>query len=77
MTAEMWTIIGVGDALAGQVISGQRALKYEFGTLATGVRAIEEGLADLRDRIAHLEAWLEGFREAITGHRADRSQTGF
>ena len=70
MTPEMWTIIGVGVALAGLIISGQRGLKSDIRTLATRVQAIEEGQAGLRERMAHLEGLLEGLREAITGHRA-------
>ena len=70
MTPEMWTIIGVGIALAGLIISGQRGLKSDINALAMRVKAIEEGQAGLRERMAHLEGLLEGLREAITGHRA-------
>ena len=70
MTPEMWTITGVGVALAGLIISGQRGLKSAISTLATRVQAIDEGQAGLRERMAHLEGLLEGIREAITGYRA-------
>ena len=46
MTPELWAIVGVGVALAGLMLSGQRRL---------GVRMdrIEKQIADLRERTAH------------------------
>ena len=70
MAPEMWTIVGVGIALAGLIVSGQRSLKSDINALGTRVKAIQEGQAGLRERMAHLEGLLEGLREAITGHRA-------
>ena len=66
----MWTIIGVGFALAWLTISGHRGLKSEICALAMRVKAIEDGQAGLRERMAHLDGLLEGLREAITRHRA-------
>lgn len=63
MTPEIWTIIGVGVALAGLILTGQRSIRKDIGELRTDLTA-------LRERMAHLEGLLEGLREAITHGRA-------
>ena len=62
MTPEILTIIGIGIALAGLILNGQRVLRAEI----TGLRA---EVGQLRERMAHLEGLLEGLREAITHSR--------
>ena len=63
MTPEIWTIIAVGIALAGLILTGQRSIRREIGDLRTDLTA-------LRERMAHLEGLLEGLREAIAHGRA-------
>ena len=84
MTPEMWTVIGVGVALAGLLLNGQRDLSQRMDRLDarmgrldtrmdrldTRMDRLETGHAELRERMAHLEGLLEGLREAVTAHRA-------
>lgn len=62
MTAEFWAIIGVGVALGGLILNGQRGLIGRMDRL-------ELGQGELRERMVHLEGLLEGLREAITRNR--------
>ena len=62
MSAELIGILGVGVALAGVILSGQRRLEARIMTL-------ERGQAEIRERMAKLEGLLEGLREAIAGRR--------
>ena len=69
-------VVAVGVALAGLILTGQRAiraelveqrremttLRKEFGERFT---TLEQHIADLRERMAHLEGLLDGLREAI------------
>ncbi len=70
MTPEMWTIIGVGVALAGLVVSGHRGLGVGMDRLDSRLDRLESGHSELPERMAHLGGLLEGLREAVTGHRA-------
>lgn len=63
MTPGMYTIVGVGIALAGLILAGNRRVDARFERLETSV-------GELRERMAHLEGLLEGLREAITHNRA-------
>lgn len=56
MSPEMYSIIGVGLALAGLVVPKMNAMGKD--------------ITDLRERMAHLEGLLEGLREAISHSRA-------
>ena len=91
-------VVAVGAALAGLMLSGQRAIRAElaeqrrdFNTEQTELRrelaaqrkdfsaelaaqrqefgerftALEQQIAELRERMAHLEGLLDGLREAI------------
>ena len=73
-------VLAVGATLAGLMLSGQRAIRaelaeqrrdfsaelaaqrQEFGERFT---ALEQQIAELRERMAHLEGLLDGLREAI------------
>ena len=56
MSPEIIAIIGTGMALAGLILrQGMR------------IDRLEQGQADLRERMAKLEGLLEGLREAIAG----------
>ena len=63
MTPEIWTIIGVGIALASLILASNRQLSARIERLETRVN-------DLDRRMAHLEGLLEGLREAIAHNRA-------
>lgn len=56
MSPEMYSIIGVGLALAGLMVPKMNAMGKD--------------ITDLRERMVHLEGLLEGLREAITHSRA-------
>ena len=55
MTPEAWTVIGTGIALAAIIIAA-------FASLRNDVR-------ELRERMARLEGFLDGLREAVTGRK--------
>ena len=69
MSPEMIAIVSVGVALAGLILTGQRAMRQEVATLRKDLAAMREDFAPLRERMAHLEGLLEGLREAITRER--------
>ncbi len=76
MTSETWTIIGTGVALATLIIGSTRStwraidvLDKRIDTIAHNRDRLEDGLAELRERMAKLEGLLEGLREAIGGRR--------
>ena len=63
MTPEMYTSVGVGIALAGLILAGNRRVDTRFERL-------EPSVGELRDRMARLGGLLEGPREAIAHNRA-------
>ena len=70
MAPEVWTIIGVGIALAGLILTTHRATRREIAEIRGGIAELRGEIAQLRERMAHLEGLLEGLREAITRSRA-------
>ena len=81
MSGEMITIVAVGVALAGVILTATRGLRQDMARLESrvdgSIKALEsrfDGLerqfGELRERMAHLEGLLEGLREAITGRAA-------
>ena len=77
MSLEIVAIASVGVALAGLILTGQRAMRaelaaqrQEIAALRDDLTALREDFAALRERMAHLEGLLEGLREAITRERA-------
>ena len=70
MSPEIIAIASVGVALAGLILTGQRAMRQEVAALRKDLTALREDFATLRERMAHLEGLLEGLREAITRERA-------
>ena len=59
MTPESYTIIAVGIALAGLILNGQRL-----------IAELRRDLNALGERIARLEGFMEGIRDAIAGKAA-------
>ena len=59
MTPELIAIVTVGVALAGVILTSARGVRQDINELRGEV-------GTLRERMAHLEALLEGLREAIT-----------
>ena len=70
MSPEIIAIVSVGVALAGLILTGQRAMRQEIATLREDLAALREDFATLRERMAHLAGLLVGLREAITRERA-------
>ena len=66
-------VVAVGATLAGLILSGQRTIRAELAAQRKefGERfvALEQHLAELRERMAHLEGLLDGLREAIAIQR--------
>ena len=56
MSPEMYSIIGVGLALAGLIVPKMNAMGKD--------------ITDLRERMEHLEGLFEGLREAVSHNRA-------
>ena len=76
MSPEIIATASVGVALAGLILTGQRAIRTELAiqrretaALREEITTLREALAALRERMAHLEGLLEGLREAITRER--------
>ena len=73
MSAELISVLiavlAVGATLAGLILSGQRAIRAELATqrkeFSERFTALEQQIAELRERMAHLEGLLDGLREAI------------
>ena len=66
-------VVAVGATLAGLILSGQRAIRVELAAqrkeFSERFTALEQHIAALRERMAHLEGLLDGLREAITIQR--------
>ena len=69
-------VVAVGVTLAGLILSGQRAIRAELAEQRRELAAqrkefndrfiaLEQHIAELRERMAHLEGLLDGLREAI------------
>ena len=60
-------VLAIGATLAGVILTSVRGLRQDMQTQMGGLRG---EIAQLRERMAHLEGLLEGLREAITGRAA-------
>lgn len=73
-TPEFIAILAVGVALASLILRQGTRLDGRIDRMNECVEErlgrLEQGQADLRERMAKLEGLLEGLREAITGKRA-------
>ena len=74
MSAESWTIIGTGIALAALIVTMLRALRTDvtkqLDEVRQSVRTLDDRVRNQGERMAKLEGLLEGLREAVTGRRA-------
>ena len=59
MTPEFYAIIATGIALAGLILNNQRA-----------TAELRKDIAALGERVARLEGFMEGIRDAIAGKAA-------
>ena len=62
MSPEFYAVIGAGIVLAGIILTQSARLESRFDRL-------DQGFAELRERMAKLEGLLEGLCEAIAGRR--------
>ena len=80
MSVELISILAVGVALAGVILTGIRGLRQDMARLESRldgrISALEHQFGDLRERMARmeglLEGLLEGLRETIAGRAAVR-----
>ena len=70
MSVELIGIVTVGVALAGVILTSSRGLRQDMRRLDERISGLESQIGELRERMAHLEGLLEGFRESITGRIA-------
>ncbi len=83
MNVELISIVAVGVALAGVILTTTRRLRRDMRDIRQDmarmeawlngrISALESQMGELRERMTHLEGLLEGLREAITGRVAAR-----
>ena len=85
MTPEIYTIVATAIALAGLILNNQRATAKSIAELRRDLNALDKklsqdiaelreqmnrGLAALGERVARLEGFMEGIRDAIAGKAA-------
>lgn len=77
MTPELYAIIATAIALAGLILNNQRAtaqLRDDIKELRKDMNALAErvnrDIATLGERVARLEGFMEGIRDAIAGKAA-------
>ena len=63
MSPEAFTVIGTGIAIIAVVLGSIRPLHARMERL-------ENGVVELRERMAKLEGLIEGLRESVAGRRA-------
>lgn len=61
MSAELIAVIAVGVALAGLMLTGLRAVRFEIRDVRVEVHDVRSHVDDLRERMARLEGLFEGF----------------
>ena len=85
MTPEFYAIVATAIALAGLILNNQRATAKSIAELRRELNGLDEklsrdiaelreqmnqGLAALGERVARLEGFMEGIRDAIAGKAA-------
>ena len=60
LSAEFWAIIGIGVTIVGL---GWQA----YNGLNTSIDALQRDVSNVKERLAHIEGWIEGrFREGTS-----------
>ena len=60
LSAEFWAIIGIGVTIVGL---GWHA----YNGLNTSIDALQRDVSNVKERLAHIEGWIEGrFREGTS-----------
>jgi len=74
MSPEFYAIIATGIALAVLILNNQRAMAKSIAELRRDLNTLAErvnrDIAALGERIARLEGFMEGIRDAIAGKAA-------
>ncbi len=85
MTPEFYAVVATAIALAGLILNNQRATANSIAELRRELNGLDEklsrdiaelreqmnqGLAALGERVARLEGFMEGIRDAIAGKAA-------
>ena len=85
MTPEFYAIVATAIALAGLILNNQRVTAQSIAELRRDLNGLDEklsrdiaelreqvnqGLAALGERVARLEGFMEGIRDAIAGRAA-------
>ncbi len=69
MDATAWTVVATGIAILAALATSFRALRGAVRDVRDRIDVQGREIAQLRERMAHLEGLLEGLREAIAGRR--------
>ncbi|MDE0054676.1 MAG: hypothetical protein OXT64_10550 [Gammaproteobacteria bacterium] len=74
LSPEIVSILAVGDALAGLILTGLHGLRAELNAVRVELNAVRTELndvrayvTDLRERVARLEGLFEGFIKVFEG----------
>ncbi len=65
MTAEFIAIVAVGLSLAGLMLRMGLRIDRRIDQLENRIVSLEQGMSELRERMARLEGLLEGLRDSI------------
>ena len=65
MTAEFIAIVAVGLSLAGLMLRMGLHIDRRIDQLENRIVSLEQGMSELRERMARLEGLLEGLRDSI------------
>lgn len=60
MNPEILTLLGVGVALAGLIVSGQRSLRHDIHDLRGRMSQLDGRMSQLESRMSRLEGLFEG-----------------
>lgn len=67
MSAEFWAIIGIGAALTAVGATAITLGWNMYARLDVRIGRIEGDISDVKERLSHIEGWIQGrFREGAT-----------
>ena len=70
MSPEIYTIVAAAIALAGLILNNQRVTAKSIAELRRDLNELRKDLNALGERVARLEGFMEGIRDAIAGKAA-------